>query len=300
MLVDCNLYNERVEKTRCLTCTRKKIISVRVANKHEGATGHGIGDAFMGLWAIWALKEENPGREILYYTPHPDWTKISWIGSRHLDDAPEDSLNMHENYGEKITSFESFIDFQARKVGAKNPIKPKLYFNRNHKPVDDKKYILIFPFSCWNPREWDVSNYKYLTKILCDNGYNVVVCCESSKAEIVSGFDHRSIFFHGMSAEFVFALANHAELVICNDSMPAHLCGLLDTKCLAIHTHLSSFTLYKYYKNVHTITNDECNFCHWQVDRGFSYACDSRCWSLQAISPKRVFYEIERRISFEC
>lgn len=286
-LVNCSLYNETVERNYCdISCTRQKKININITS-HEGGNGQGIGDTLQGLWAVWGMREKHQGREIVYYCSHPEIAKLSYPNSKHSSEAVSVAYtNLNEDYTKKLESRESFIDYYCKKLDC-SPKKPPMQFNRNRRFHHDENYILIFPFAAWGVRSYPVTYYYHIAYELCEMGYNVVLAGAKQNAWAFKNFDERVKYYYNLPPLDLVSLVYHSELVICNDSMPAHLCGILDVDCVAIHTQLSKEALYKYYETITSITNSECNSCHWKSEK-YKYYCSSKCWSLKAISPIRV------------
>lgn len=90
--------------------------------------------------------------------------------------------------------------------------------------------ILVFPEGCWPTRVWPRNYYLELCCMLSDAGYRVVVVTEKQTPDFGQ---FRTI--HSQSLPFIAAAMQSAELVIGNDSGPAHLAGTIGTPTIAIH-----------------------------------------------------------------
>lgn len=293
-LVQCGLYNENVEKNYCMSaCTRQEKIHVAICAP-QGGPGQGIGDTLQGLWAIWGLKEKYPDREVVYYTTNQEIAQLSYTNSKHVSKAQDNiHTNLNDDYDSRLRSKESFVDYYCQKLDC-TPKKPEISFDRTRQ-FHDGNYVLLFPFAAWNQRSWPITYYLRLEDRLSDMGLNVVICGVKRDEWAFKNFSNRATYYCNLNMQDLCNLVWFSDLVISNDSMPAHLCGITETPCIAIHTHLSEYALYKYYTSVTSITNSDCNSCHWDESKHKNY-CMSKCWSLKAISPEIVLQEVLRKL----
>lgn len=145
--------------------------------------------------------------------------------------------------------------------------------------------VLVFPEGCWPARVWPRNYYLELCHLLKDAGVNVAVVTEKLAPDFGA---FRNI--HSQSLAFVAAAMQSAELVIGNDSGPAHLAGTIGTRTLAIHgptterifAHIPDVTSFR--KKALT-----CAGCHCLPP--FRDSCSLGCHELYRTFPDDVFRE---------
>jgi hypothetical protein len=145
---------------------------------------------------------------------------------------------------------------------------------------------ILFPESAHPCREWPESHWAHLAWTLHNDGHAVLVCCSRDR----SAHNPFPYALWGLPFNQWCALINAADLVIGNDSGPAHVAGTLDRPTLALlgpsprtfFSHLSSITPLSVDTN-----RVPCVSCNWdhRGGKGYRAACDTQCLALSTLSP---------------
>ena len=247
--------------------------------------GFGIGDTLDGLWAIAGLKEI--GVSPKYFTPHPQWAKLGHDNVEHVDKLPATAIFLCD-YGRELAQKEVRIESycNAAKVA---PQRPKIKIKRFG--VVAGEYVVLAPYTAWDSRQWPISHWIYLESLIREKTgkKTVVVDATARIVPLFSGF-----CLYGQAPGVLSNIFLDAACVVANDSMAAHLGGLLEVKTIAIHAALPASALFKYYPSVRSImpTPGSCQSCFFQHENGYRAGCDYGCHSLAGIAPSMVLEEI--------
>ncbi len=146
--------------------------------------------------------------------------------------------------------------------------------------------VLLFPCAEWSPRVWPKGYWVDLYWTLRHNGCNVKVLgaregdVETWKGDSIWGYDW----------ETIAALMKVSQLVVGNDSGPAHLAGTLGINTVALMGPTSN--VFTHYQTVREVSLSRevlpCTGCHFDASRGFRHACDLQCESLMGLKPGPV------------
>ena len=150
---------------------------------------------------------------------------------------------------------------------------------------EGKKLVVLFPFAEWAPRMWPLNYWLDLSWLLVQKGFGVVCLAPSSKESAIKGFPH---FRWGQGWIDVAATIKEADIVIGNDSGPAHLAGTLGVKTIAIMGPTKKVFAHCPSVEEVSFTPMPCTGCHFQRDQGFRAACDVGCRSLMSLTPELV------------
>lgn len=254
--------------------------------------GLGIGDTIAGLFAVTGLQEKYPEAEITYYTNNVDWAKLGWQNSKDINQLPQDERIYHlSDYPGELRKKCNRIEDYCSHVDCE-PVFPKTNFRRDFRVhARHKRYVVLAPFTAWSSRQWPLSHWLYLECLIRENlKLDTVVLDGLDRIKIFQGY-----CYWGQKPEIVANVFHHAACVIANDSMAAHLGGLVKAKTLAIHSSLPSAVLFKHYPTVRSIEprEGECKSCFFDYAKGYRSGCDHGCFSLAGITPQRVLEEIE-------
>lgn len=145
--------------------------------------------------------------------------------------------------------------------------------------------VLIFPHGVWPPRVWPKNYFIELALMLQKAGLTVKMVTEHR--------DYELLCFHGIykkSWGFIAAAIQWADLVIGNDSGPAHLAGTIGTRALAIHGPTQE-RIYGYVPEVTSYRKKAlpCAGCHCLGDFPRGGACDIGCAELYRTLPEDVY-----------
>lgn len=153
-----------------------------------------------------------------------------------------------------------------------------------------KGMVVLFPFAEWHPRIWPLSHWVDLAWILTRRGYGTVCLAPASKEGSIKGFPH---FRWGQDWTRVAATMREADLVVGNDSGPAHLAGALGVKTIALMGPTQKVFYHCPTVEELSFTPMACTGCHFQGEKGFRAACDAGCQSLMAMTPTMVADAVE-------
>ncbi|MDR3721806.1 MAG: glycosyltransferase family 9 protein [Candidatus Acidoferrales bacterium] len=153
--------------------------------------------------------------------------------------------------------------------------------------------VLVFPQGHWTPRVWPRNYYVELCHRLKRHGCNVAVVLTEPDAAF-SQF--RTIA--GQSLLFVAAMMQRAELVIGNDSGPAHLAGTLGRPVLAIHGPTTE-RIFAHLPEVTCLRKRalDCAGCHCLEP--FRASCELGCHELYRTFPETVAEQALRLLGSE-
>ena len=145
--------------------------------------------------------------------------------------------------------------------------------------IDDRPVALLFPFAAYVPRTWPLHKWIRLAHALQGKGFKVIALHSH-----VEGLEQFPFYAYGFSLMHVMALMRAADVVIANDSGPAHLAGTLGTKTIAICGPTDPHTVFSYCPDIFPIATTAeligCTGCHFKASLGFTSACDVGCDSL--------------------
>jgi hypothetical protein len=145
--------------------------------------------------------------------------------------------------------------------------------------------VLIFPHCVCPPRTWPKNYFIELALLLQKAGLAVKMVTEER--------DYQLLSFHGIykkSWSYIAGAIQWADLVIGNDSGPAHLAGTIGTRALAIHGPTQE-RIYGYLPEVTSFRKKvlPCAGCHCLGDFPRGGACELGCAELYRTLPEDVF-----------
>ena len=149
--------------------------------------------------------------------------------------------------------------------------------------------VILFPESAHACREWPESHWAHLAWSLHHDGYSVIVCGARDR----SAHNPFPYALWGLPFTRWCALAAAADLVIGNDSGPAHVGATLGKPTLVL-LGPSPRTFFSHAPNVTCLSVDTtrvpCVGCTWDHRGGAGYraACDTQCLALSTLSPFEV------------
>ena len=153
--------------------------------------------------------------------------------------------------------------------------------------------VLIFPHCVWAPRTWPKNYFVELGLLLKSAGIRFACVTE----ERDSSFQMFPCIY-GQTLGFVSAAIQKAQLVIGNDSGPAHLAGTIGTKTLTIHGPTRSERIYGYLRENMTglrMNRIGCSGCHCL--KPYRASCELGCHELYRTTPEDVFNQAIKMIS---
>jgi glycosyltransferase involved in cell wall biosynthesis len=241
-LMRCNLHGDITtqfvpckEAARCCNGCNDKVIKPRIFIDQGGS---GIGDGLMGLLAVAQLKIDRPDAHIIYRISHHSrrWVQLfdgfdelRNHAKGHNENPVPDAVQINQGYSvewqsqwrEPTKRWERY----ARNIGASGITIPKLRDNSGVKPdTTFADCVLLCPFSDNAEREWPVSQWLELDRMIRGAGYRTAVV-HSTKARADQFTE--SVQIVGRQPSEVASAMLGAIAVIGNDSGMCHLSGLL-------------------------------------------------------------------------
>jgi len=187
----------------------------------------------------------------------------------------------------KIGSPLNYLEWIMHHLGIKCPPKrPRL----NMIPMDremarrDPADVLIFPFSYSPVRTWPKNYFIELGIILRHAGFKVKVVMEQRDYAFFMPF-HCIV---GQSWNYIASSIQAAQLVIGNDSGPAHLAGTIGTQTIAV-MGATTEKIYDYLPEVIPYRKKSlpCAGCHC-LPPNFRASCEVGCMELYRTFPEEV------------
>jgi hypothetical protein len=183
----------------------------------------------------------------------------------------------------------NYLEWIAWQCGVKaEPVRPM--FNAEPMPREmGRKWstdVLVFPHGIWKPRVWPVPYYVELCALMKKAGIKFKV--------VLKERDYDFSEFHckdEKSLSEVAAAVQMSQLVIGNDSGPAHLAGTLKVKTLAIHGPTTD-RIYSHIPEVESFIKKSigCSGCHCLPP--FRTSCSLGCHELYRTYPEDVFARV--------
>jgi ADP-heptose:LPS heptosyltransferase len=145
--------------------------------------------------------------------------------------------------------------------------------------------VLLFPQAEWQPRTWPPAYWVDLAWLLHDSRVSAAIMLASRDER----FFNVPLYFYGCALGDVAALISRVELVVGNDSFPAHLAGTLGTRTLALMGPTRAACVFGHIPEVVPLAADEpgCAGCHFSPP--YRPACDQGCQALHLLTPATVF-----------
>ncbi len=158
-----------------------------------------------------------------------------------------------------------------------------------------KPFVLLFPACAYNTRTWPQQKWTRLAWELESQGIGTAALNSTEE-----GLTSMPFYAYGYSIEAIISLMRVADLVIGNDSGPAHLAGTLGVPTIAIMGPTNPQMVFGYCPDVDCfhVSPEElpCVGCHFKADRGFKAACDQGCEALQILPVHTVLEKVQMKL----
>ncbi len=146
--------------------------------------------------------------------------------------------------------------------------------------------VLIFPEAAWHTRVWPLSYFIDLANSLASDGHAVAAMAGSQQAVRHMPCQWWGGFPVGKAA----AMCRRADLVVGNESGPAHLASTIGTLAVPICGPTDPLVIFGHEPNVRPIRVDRgivpCVGCLFVVTAGYRQACDvGGCQALMRYDP---------------
>ena len=144
--------------------------------------------------------------------------------------------------------------------------------------------VALLPFANYISRTWPFAYWLELGRLLLDRGVTPWYILESRRRNTIPKPFMR---YWGYEWDQSTALALAADLVISNDSGPAHVYGTAGARTIALMGPTSN--IFTHMDNVWEVAVSRetmpCTGCHFSVEGGWRDACRAACQSLMALTP---------------
>ena len=249
-----------------------------------------LGDHVMSLYALCGV-----GAEIRFHTPFAPW----FVGVEHpgLTILPEvvcddvEPLDLNQFKGKERRMGES----QARTYGRVLGVEPKRPARVSVPSVAGalnwRNSVLLFPLDAAAGLEWPVAHWQRLIVLLRESGYEVIgVGSEKSAERLETVFSPLAVFWViDPAIDWLLDAMRNSVGVIATGNTGAHLAGLYEVPCVAIHSQLPASYLWDFAPSVSgMVPGTDCAGCRWDLDRGYDPTCELGCSAMYGVSPGAV------------
>ena len=269
----------------------------------------GIGDALVSLWIAEGAREA--GHDVVYLPGRHDrlieafsGTLGTSEGSSRIEFGGESASYRHELKNVGSVPHRGLL-WQHELPFRVDPRRPKAQAweecdewardLKQSRTGGNKPLAILFPACAYNTRTWPVQKWTRLGWALEKNGVGTVGLNSS-----LDSIDQLPFYAYGYGIEALISLIRIADVVIANDSGPAHLAGTLGVKTLAIMGPTDPETVFGYCPDVVPVRVDKevlpCVGCHFKSDRGFCAACDQGCEALQILPVQTVLESVMQHL----
>lgn len=159
--------------------------------------------------------------------------------------------------------------------------------------------VLLFPDVAWVIRRWPKPYWVELGAKLAASGFNVAAMSSAK-----DGCEGMPFGYWGQSMGKLAALVKRTDLVVGNDSGPAHVAGTLDVPTVAITGGSRKELFFDHLPSVATFSQDPsvvgCVGCNFESKRGCRAACSFGCQALYRTLPNHVYDRIMEVVGSPC
>lgn len=268
---------------------------------------NGIGDVVLAAWLLHSAKAA--GLALRLNPRNQVWvTSVLALDSEQLSSEAGLSWSRTESIGTQYeyqhvpitpaTRFDLWCD--SLKLPRLSPVRPSYvehpadaaWAEEHWNRIDQRRSrrAVLFPAAAWPLRCWPKAYYIDLAAMLLQRG--VVAAGLGATKDDVDSFPGQWLW--GFDIPKVAALIRRADLVIANDSGPAHLSGTIGVPTLAICGPTRGRLVFGHDANVKAVSLDvqvlPCTGCHFSDALGFRDACRfGGCQALMRLAPDEVF-----------
>jgi hypothetical protein len=285
----------------CRTCPDRDPPAAGVIN--QGASG--LGDALSGLCSVNGYCLENPGREIVYKVapaaiPFAGLFDVPVMLAAHdADEGKGDrtgypvttpgEVQLNPGYDEECQSRGVRTRWRRNldNLGVKAAVRPGLRDESGLRRLgaDYAGAVLLAPFSMHRERDWPLTHWRTLARLLRAHGYRAVILdSDHRRHQAIAG----EKLINRPAAEVAGAVLAAGRL-IGNDSGLVHLGAMLGVRTLALCGQTGGQHIYGFYGDHVTVASGhlDCGGCWWQppFDRS---TCAPTCPNLASITPQEV------------
>jgi hypothetical protein len=267
---------------------------------------NGIGDVVVACWIASSAKAANLSF-LVNPRQHRDITTFLGVEGRYVTDMEGPNWSQTPGIGHQYEyaiarSFpRSRFEVWCEALGIKTlvPVRPNFVEDEGDRMWASEQWgkvtvsrsaprVLLFPDSAWIVRQWPHPFFAALTRRLLLAGCAPAVMAGDRKNVEAFGCWH----WWGCSLSKVASMMRQADLVIANDSGPAHLAGAVGTSALAICGPTTQ-GVFAHDERI-AVANIEpsklaCSGCYFSPARGFTRTCGMLgCEALLRLTPDQV------------
>lgn len=193
----------------------------------------GLGDLVCFAWIGATLQVQE--HDVEFYAHGWRAEVLGFFGQKVTSDR-SGAIAPEIGYAEAIRAGSplSYVEWIAAQCGVDLPTPDRPRLNLPPMPREMGRAasarVLLFPECAWPVRAWPRSYWHELARLLKEAGVELAILTENRREEFGA---YRCI--HGELLSFVAGAMQRAQLVIGNDSGPAHLAGTIGTRTLVIH-----------------------------------------------------------------
>ncbi len=159
-----------------------------------------------------------------------------------------------------------------------------------------KPQVMLAPYAMYRYRTWTLNRWIELESKLLGSGYEVHIIDGPGNGERLSMF--KGMKHLGLSPGRLMALIKRMNLLIGNDSGPAHLAGVLKIPTIALMGPTRGESIFGMYPNAKWIESPAwCSGCYWQRDAGWRESCAHGCEAMFEITLDSVIEKVEAVIN---
>ncbi len=237
------------------------------------------------------------GSRVRFSTPFAKWfQRVSFPGLEVIEDfglrmEGATSVNLNHFAGLESRMDVSQVRCYARLLGGHVvPVRPDVQLAPTARRFDAGNYVLLFPVDTAAALEWPELHWTRLAVLLREAGYEVIGVGTSANSEKLQRIFEAACAFWVMDEEpnWVIDAMLGAAAVISTANAAAHLAGLFSVPCVALHSQVSAEFLWECTEVASVVPETKCAPCRWDVEKGYTRACELGCSALATISPERV------------
>jgi len=267
----------------------------------------GLGDVILSLWIAQGAREA--GHEVIYLPGQHDWV-VRAFGFETGE------IEATTSFGGESPSYRRELELGGRgphrgylwQLELPFSVEPQRPVAMHWEECDEwarelksartggtKPFVLLFPACAYNTRTWPVQKWTRLGWDLEAHGVGTAALNSTPDS-----LESMPFYAYGYAVEAIMSLMRVADLVVGNDSGPAHLAGTLGVPTIAVMGPTHPEMVFGYCPDIEVLRVTEdllpCIGCHFKADRGFKSACDQGCEALHILPVSAVLQHTLKRL----
>ena len=255
----------------------------------------GLGDAVISAWVCRGLTQA--GYRPVLYLPAPlvQFASLWWDRYRvgPLEKAPDwahDMTTTRQTPGSHSHAEAMWNALPEKWTRGSSPMCPDFLQlpairSQRSDPAEPPRQVFLFPFSAHRQRQWPIEHWIRLARSLeqyfeCD-AFKITAAASPDLASDAARVTVDPLLLTDLRA--LTERISGADLVICNDSAPAHIAGTLGVPTLAIHAQQPP-AIFNLYPSVHSVypVDSLCAGCRHNESAGYTaVTCDPDALTLE-------------------